>query len=405
LAILVFLPSLIPAQNTDIVKIVVNDQDAILIKDFLVKDAKVYLFAEEAFAGLGLKPNISSDQSWMFFKIGSQLVTVDLKSGKAIAGMRELSFCGVLQEGRKLYFCEDFFSQVYAQLKGVKIRIDQPGAALAKEPANNSNGLKLPDKFKKDPVDIVVIDPGHGGENYGANTPDGWREKDLTLKLAHKVRDWLKAYPDLKVYLTREQDVYLDLDSRTAFANKLGADLFLSIHINGAEALSASGFETFFLNLKASDDQSRKLAMWENLELSGAEVNLSSASRGDLSELELILGDMAQTEHLAESDFIARIVQKNLDFVMQQTINRGLRQAPFRVLMTANMPAVLVEVGFLTNAEDRRNIIDPATQDKIAWALAKSILEFRELKAKQLGMGGKNESGKEKTKSAPQGSD
>ncbi len=404
MAVLFFIPSLITAENADSIKIIVNDQGAMVIKDFRIKDDKVYLSAQEAFSDLGLQPKFSSDQNYMFFKIGAQSVTVDLKSAKAIQGARELVFSGVLRDGQKLYLAEDFFSQVYAPLKGVKVRVEKPASSAKIETNENlDNGCNLPDKFKRDPVDIVVIDPGHGGENFGANTADGWREKDLTLRIGQRVKYWLGGYPEIKVYLTRETDKYLDLDSRTEFANKLGADLFLSIHINGAEALSASGFETFFMSLKSSDEDSRKLAMWENLELSGAEINQAGLAQEEISELELILGDMAQTEHLAESDFFARIVQKNMDFAMQQAVNRGLRQAPFRVLMTANMPAALVEVGFLTNAADRKNITDPAVQDKIAKALAKSILEFRNAKAKKIGMEGKNESGKEKSKSDPNG--
>lgn len=373
---------MITAENPDSVKMVVNEKDSIELKNFRVKDEKIYLDAEEAFSGLGLKFNLSSDKNWMFFQNDNLLVTVDLKDYRAVEGTKEFAFSGAFLDGDKLYLAEDFFILVLAQIKGVKIRIDKLSAVHS----SNDSELKLPDKFKKDPVDIVVIDPGHGGDNFGATTADGWREKDLTLKIAKRTKDYLKSIPGMKVYLTREDDSYLDLDSRTAFANKLSADLFLSIHINAAEALSASGFETFFLSLKASDDASRKLAMWENLEMSGAQSNQSGELKPEFSELELILGDLAQTEHLAESDFLARLVQKNLEQAMQQTTNRGIRQAPFRVLMTANMPAVLVEVGFLTNEADRRNITTPATQDKIASALARSILQFRDLKAKKLGM-------------------
>ena len=233
---------------------------------------------------------------------------------------------------------------------------------------------------RQTPVRLVVIDPGHGGSETGARGPGGLWEKDLTLKLARLLQAELRRDPGLRVMLTREDDSQVDLLKRAEAANNLRADLFISIHANASEVVGAAGFETFFLSLEATDDQARKLAALENVTL-----NLTTAPESRLSDLELILGDMAQAEHLADSELFASLVQERLSRVMQ-TENRGVKQAPFRVLMQAAMPAVLVEVGFLSNFNEARSITRPETQTQMVQALAASVLAFRDLQAQRLGL-------------------
>jgi N-acetylmuramoyl-L-alanine amidase len=369
--------------------ILVNDRPVLQARDFLIHNNGVlYICVNELFPALGAKPDYSPDLTIFYLNFDKQRLAADLKTSKVALGSKSFKFAGGFWKDSRLYISEDFITGVYAEAAGLKISIDKPETVK-----NYQSAFRLPEKFKRDPVKVVVIDPGHGGESIGATSSEGWREKDLTLKLALKLRDRLKAVPGLQVYLTREVDKYMSLEERAEFANKLNADLFLSIHANACDEKSASGFETFFLSLNASDEDSRKLAIWENLELSGNQASHSKElAHGSLSELDVILGDMAQSEHLAESEVFAKIIQNNLALIMQNP-NRGVKQAPFRVLMGANMPAALVEVGFLTNAKDRKNMLDEKHQDKIVSILANSILGFQELKARKLGMIRNNETG------------
>jgi len=379
-----------PLDDGPALSLLVNDRPVVQARDFLIHNNGIlYLCVNELFPPLGAKPDYSPDLTVFYLNFNKQRLAADLKTNKAGFGSRSFQFAGGFWKDSRLYVSEDFITEVYGQAAGLRISIDKPETVK-----NYQSAFRLPEKFKRDPVKVVVIDPGHGGESIGATSSEGWREKDLTLKVALKLRDRLKAVPGLKVYLTREMDKYMSLDERAEFANKLNADLFLSVHANACDEKSASGFETFFLSLNASDEDSRKLAIWENLELSGNRANHSKElARDNLSELDMILGDMAQSEHLAESEVFAKIIQNNLALIMKNP-NRGVKQAPFRVLMGANMPAALVEVGFLTNAKDRKNMLDEKNQDKIVTILANSILGFRELKARKLGMMGSNEARK-----------
>jgi len=383
---LIFLPALLSAAgfsagSRPVIKVSIDNSPRFLVKNFLIYDGGLYLAAGEVFKGLGLKPSFSPDLNTFYLNLPGGKLEAELKSGRALLSSREMKFRGGFWKESELFLAEDFLTEVYARAKGCAVAIEKPGSIK-----NYQSALRLPEKFKKDPVRVIVLDPGHGGQSLGANTPGGWREKDLTLRLALKLKTRLDAVPGIKVQLTRDEDVEIGLDQRAEFANRQNADLFLSIHTNACGRKSASGFETYFLSLNATDEESRRLAIWENLELSGDRQDHSrELDKKNLSELDLILGDMAQSEHLAESEVFAKIIQNNLAQIMKNP-NRGVKQAPFKVLMAANMPAALVELGFLTNARDQRNITSEEHQDRIVLILAQSILEFRELKAKKLGM-------------------
>jgi len=216
-------------------------------------------------------------------------------------------------------------------------------------------------------VDVVVIDPGHGGSDTGALGPQGVAEKDLTLALAKKLETLLEK-KGFRVVLTRSEDASVPLKQRAALANFNQADLFLSIHMNASPAASARGPEVYFMSQQATDLWSRELADKENAAGDGA-------PRG--SGLDLVLWDLAQAAHLQESAFLAETIQNALNGLMG-TDRRAVRQAPFVVLEGATMPAVLVEVAFLSNPEEFRKINDPAFQDRVAERLAEAVAAFKE---------------------------
>ncbi|MBI5286438.1 MAG: N-acetylmuramoyl-L-alanine amidase [Deltaproteobacteria bacterium] len=229
------------------------------------------------------------------------------------------------------------------------------------------------------PLQTIVIDPGHGGEDTGAIGPSGVKEKDITLILAKRLEEIISSHLKIKVILTRTDDTFVSLEERTAIANRSKADLFISIHTNAAFRRTASGVETFFLSFEASDDDARRVAAFEN-----GVIALEEAPSGDTDELKAILWDLTQTEFLNESSQLAVMVQANLYKEMGGE-DRGVKQAPFLVLMGATMPAILVEVGFITNPDEEKRLTSAIVQDAIANALFRSIAGFEEVLGIKMG--------------------
>jgi N-acetylmuramoyl-L-alanine amidase len=201
----------------------------------------------------------------------------------------------------------------------------------------------------------------------------------VSLAIARRLRDEVVNTLGVQVFLTRTRDVEMELDDRTAIANNYKADLFVSIHANAVRARGAKGSEVYFLSYQASDEESRRMAQME-----GAAEPLGSVEPG--SDLAVILWDMAQAEHLEESSALATRLQEELAAVTGSE-SRGVKQAPFRVLVGAAMPAVLVEVAFISNPEEEKLLNSGAYQAKIARALMRGIARYRRERAARLGTG------------------
>ena len=218
---------------------------------------------------------------------------------------------------------------------------------------------------------VVVIDPGHGGDNMGARGPSGLIEKNVTLDIAIRLRKLILENMSAEVILTRDSDEAVSLDERTATANHNRADLFVSIHANASRRVNARGAETYFLSYQATDDEARAVAAIENDTL-GLDGGIP-----DNSSLQMILWDIAQSAFLQESSALAEVVQDNLNDALGID-NRGIKQAPFRVLMGATMPAVLIEVAFISNPEEERRLRNAAFQDRLARAIYESIEHYND---------------------------
>jgi N-acetylmuramoyl-L-alanine amidase len=244
-----------------------------------------------------------------------------------------------------------------------------PAAPAAPAPAAASSEAPVEPVVKK--RFTVVVDPGHGGEDTGARGPSGLAEKDVTLDVARRLKARILAGMDADVLLTREADRAVALDERTAIANHQRADLFVSIHANATRRGQAEGAETYFLSYQETDDDSRAVAAIENNTL-GLEEGVKANS-----SLEMILWDLAQSAFLKESSALAEIIQGNLNDALGIN-NRGIKQAPFRVLMGATMPAVLVEIGFITNPDEERRLRDAAFKDRLAAAIFESVRRYHD---------------------------
>lgn len=217
-------------------------------------------------------------------------------------------------------------------------------------------------------IHTIVIDPGHGGKETGAIGPAGLMEKDVTLTLCRKLADSLGSKLKTRVILTRTDDSVVPLDQRTAIANQYKADLFLSVHMNAAPVKGAHGAETYFLSLEASDELAKKAAEVEN-----APAAPSSGSGGDLK---LILWDLAQQEYLNESSRFAQAIQEEMNRITGVQ-SRGVKQAPFKVLVGATMPAALVEVGFITNPDEESKLRSDDFQKQVVDALTTAVQRYK----------------------------
>ncbi|MCP4659308.1 MAG: N-acetylmuramoyl-L-alanine amidase [bacterium] len=217
-------------------------------------------------------------------------------------------------------------------------------------------------------VRTIVIDPGHGGAETGAIGPSGTAEKNLTLLVSRVLKRQLERRLPVRVVLTRTGDVELPLETRTSIANQNKADLFISLHCNSAFGATAHGAETYFLSREASDQMAAQVAEMENLANGGAQ--------NPELDLQLILWDLAQSYHLAESQRFASLVQEELNLTLGLR-DRGVKQAPFRVLMGAMMPAVLVELGFLSNPEEETKLQTSLFRGELADSLVRAVIRFK----------------------------
>jgi N-acetylmuramoyl-L-alanine amidase len=212
-------------------------------------------------------------------------------------------------------------------------------------------------------VGFVVIDAGHGGDDLGAVGGLGVLEKDVALRLAGQLGKKLEL-AGVRVTYTRGDDSFVSLAERTTIANMTRADLYISLHVNASKDKAARGPETYFLSVTASDDEAYQVALTEN------EV----FKRGDPESADIvgsILGELIRSDHMLASSKAAAAVQRELAKLPGPS--RGVKQAPFVVLSGVNMPAVLLEIGFLTNPEDERNLNDPGYRDEIASAIVRAI--------------------------------
>ncbi|WP_051309354.1 N-acetylmuramoyl-L-alanine amidase [Desulfogranum japonicum] len=212
----------------------------------------------------------------------------------------------------------------------------------------------------------IVIDPGHGGRDPGASA-FGLREKDIVLSVAKKLADILTSSYGYETVLTRNADTFIPLEERTAIANTQNADLFISIHVNAHPDKKVSGVETYYLNL-ATNAEAMRVAALEN-----------ATSTHNISEMQDILTDLMKNSKINESSRLAQYVHANLASSLESSFNvrnLGVKQAPFYVLIGAEMPAILSEVSFITNPKEARLLRSKEYQTTIAKQIAVGVISY-----------------------------
>ena len=236
-----------------------------------------------------------------------------------------------------------------------------PAAAAA-----DALAAKVDAKAAESPIKRIVIDPGHGGHDTGTISPNGMREKDLVLDVGRRLRAYIKNnYPDVEVIMTRDSDKFVALEERTAIANSRRADLFISVHANASPSRAASGVETFFLSPDRASAEDLQAAARENARLAASKTAEKS---------EPMIASVTVGNRVAESRELARYIQAGLVRGIgaqspRTAMNRGVKHAPFVVLLGAAMPSVLAEVSFLSNPKDEALLQTSQFRERVAASL------------------------------------
>jgi N-acetylmuramoyl-L-alanine amidase len=215
---------------------------------------------------------------------------------------------------------------------------------------------------------LLMIDPGHGGHDPGAIGLTGTHEKDVTLDIARRMADALSGQPGVTVKLTRDEDVFLPLEERVKIGRDARADMFLSVHADSAPNTSARGLSVYTLSPKASDEFSKRLADHENEADLMAGMDLPETDKETTSILmDLAARETRNTAQHARASFVESLGRK------WRLLDSPMRAANFVVLRAPDVPSMLVETGFLSNAEDEQILRQPQQRDKIARLMARDL--------------------------------
>ncbi|MFO7812695.1 MAG: N-acetylmuramoyl-L-alanine amidase [Pelovirga sp.] len=237
------------------------------------------------------------------------------------------------------------------------------GSATSDQPV-----MRIRQQSNGDGIRLIVVDPGHGGRDPGAIGPSGTREKDVNLAMAKILAAALRQQLGVKVLLTREDDRYLELRERTEYANRVGADLFISLHANATTGSRAYGVETYFLNLSKTNEAAEVAARENGMTLQ------------DISNLEAILFDLMANAKINESSRLAAEVQQSLVAGLSSRYSNirdlGVKQGPFHVLLGATMPSALVESAFITNPREEKRLKSVDYQRYVANSIVQGVKKY-----------------------------
>jgi len=217
------------------------------------------------------------------------------------------------------------------------------------------------------PIRTIAIDPGHGGEDEGVKGANGTKEKEVTLSVARRAKAAIEARLGIRVLLTRDDDKNVGLDDRTSLANNNKADLYISVHANASMRRSTIGADIMTVSFGKDEILSTAPGAAERVPTFG----------GGLRDIELVPWDLAQTRHIEQSTTFAGLLRDQLNTKIPLA-EQPLQRAPLRVLESANMPAVLFELGYLTNADQEKLIASDAFQNTVVQALYDAIVRFRD---------------------------
>ncbi len=253
----------------------------------------------------------------------------------------------------------------------VKSVVSEKTSDIAKKPEKVENTPE----YEKEKITFIVIDAGHGGKDPGALGGKS-QEKKITLELCRRVEKYMqKNLPGIKIILTRKGDSFVELGARTEIANRLlskdNNGIFVSVHVNASLSPAVSGYETYFLSQNATNEEARATASLEN-NVTVLENKKHSAAE-DADYVEAL---MLTTQIQSESKLLAQIIQTQMESKLKMFKGRGIKTADFFVLRGVLMPAVLLEVGYITNSNERKYLNTVSYQDQISESISKGIIDF-----------------------------
>ncbi len=305
----------------------------------------------------------------IFFDIGHAFIAREMKTSLPVGD-------GILQRVRASQFDGETVRVVFdiEEISDMNCFLLESPARLVidlygKE-KKTAPGPEVPSSVKR----RIVIDAGHGGHDPGAVGPHDVQEKDVVLDIALKVRRILSQDPQYEVFLTRDRDVFLPLEQRTAFANRKHADLFVSIHANASVNRKARGIETYLLNW-TDDEEANKVAARENR----ISLKKMREMNRQFDVVKKITDDLYRQSKRDESVKLANYIQRSMVFSLDDSHkvhDHGVKQALFYVLFGAKMPSVLAEVSFISNPEEERLLSSDSYRKELAESIAEGIKDY-----------------------------
>ncbi|NOQ95401.1 MAG: AMIN domain-containing protein [Desulfobacterales bacterium] len=348
-------------------RVVVDLEDQVTYKEHLLKKdpslkkpRRLFVDLHNARIGKGIESSIPIKDGLLRRARAAQYNTKTVRVVLDIENMESYKIFHLYDPFRIVVDVQGGDRQLRPERKGVAPKTPEKH----ERPKGSQKGISLAKQLGLG-VKRIIIDAGHGGKDPGAIGSNGVREKDVMLKLARLVADKVRQELRCEVVLTRKRDVFLPLEDRTAIANMKKGDLFISLHTNAHRDRRISGVETYILNI-ALDEDAMNLAAREN-----------ATSTKNIGDLQMILNDLMLNTKINESARLAEFVQKGLVRELRTRYkgvqNRGVRQAPFYVLIGAEMPAILVEVGYITNRTENKRLCTEAYLKRTASGIVKGI--------------------------------
>ena len=271
---------------------------------------------------------------------------------------------GVLANGKNV-------TPHYPVKEGERIRVEKLDIPVT---AGNDE-QKVPDRIHA--LRRIVIDPGHGGKDPGAVGPHGIEEKTVNLRIAQELAEALRDQYHYEVLLTRTDDTFIPLERRAALANSQHADLFISIHCNASLSSKLKGFEVYFLSEHASDPHADAVARFEN-----APLALEGRPVPSPGQVAAVLRSLVKTANINEASVLGSLIDRHVGERLSEP-SLGVKQAAFYVLRGAEMPAVLVETAFLTNAREEKLLQEESFRGKFVDGIAAGVAAYDERKQKE----------------------
>ena len=300
-------------------------------------------------------------------KISNQITFIEIEDN-----LFQLATKVVNQNNNYYIPTESFFGiiQSLSSSSAIKHTNDEIRFTSISEDKKTVKTVDLRSEKEKWEFKTIVIDAGHGGKDPGAVGYRGTKEKDIALDVAKRLEKKLSKNMNVKIIMTRDEDVFLRLSERTKIANESNGNLFISIHTNAAEDRRASGFETFLIGPNKNEAAVR-VAAREN-----AVLELEGTTDKKLTNEDLIQATIAQSAFASKSEQFASMVQKEIKKRVQSK-DRGVKQAGFYVLMGASMPNVLVELGFISNPSEEKKLRSPQYRDQLATAIYRAVEQYQ----------------------------